>query len=113
MSENFAPVPVQYHVTYQTRRTSHLLHLVLSVMTLGLWLPIWLGVSILNSRPQEQITRVYNQVNPPVAPVGRGRLTNLRTERTHTTGDTKVVIVVAVVAVAAIATPLIIAALGG
>jgi len=29
-------------------QTNHILHLLLSVVTAGLWLPVWLGVSIAN-----------------------------------------------------------------
>lgn len=36
-----------YYLSKQ-KKTSHLLHLVLSVLTLGVWLPIWLLVAISN-----------------------------------------------------------------
>jgi hypothetical protein len=43
-------------VTYQRRRTNHLLHLVLSCLTLGLWLPVWFFVHLWNKRgPREKV----------------------------------------------------------
>lgn len=39
-----------------TRKTSHVLHLILSVITLGLWIPIWITMSLVNSK---KTLRVY------------------------------------------------------
>lgn len=32
-----------------SNRTSHLFHLVMSIITFGLWIPVWLLVAIVNS----------------------------------------------------------------
>ena len=34
------------------QKPNHILHLILSVVTVGLWLPIWLLVGIFRARPQ-------------------------------------------------------------
>jgi len=38
-------------------RTNHVLHLILSVVTLGIWLPLWLIVGISNSIEYARIER--------------------------------------------------------
>jgi hypothetical protein len=35
------------------KHTSHLLHLVLSLITLGIWIPIWILVSLLGGQKQK------------------------------------------------------------
>lgn len=37
--------------------TSHLLHLVLSLLTIGLWVPIWILVTVSNSIERRRIDR--------------------------------------------------------
>lgn len=37
--------------------TNHILHLILSVITFGLWIPVWIIVSIVNSRGNQYITK--------------------------------------------------------
>jgi hypothetical protein len=44
-----AALPAQVTTTL-TVRTNHLVHLILTVVTLGLWAPIWLAVAIRNAR---------------------------------------------------------------
>lgn len=38
-------------------KTNHLLHLVLSILTGGLWLPVWFILSILNSLKRSHYER--------------------------------------------------------
>lgn len=49
------PTEIRYVTVEPKRKTNHILHLLLSVITCGLWLPIWLMVSgttnIRNSQP--------------------------------------------------------------
>ena len=35
--------------------TSHILHLLLTIVTFGFWLIVWIGVTIYNSRKREDI----------------------------------------------------------
>jgi hypothetical protein len=45
-------------VTYQPRRTSHGLHLFLTIITFGAWAPVWILVTILNGlSPQKVVTK--------------------------------------------------------
>jgi len=46
-------------VSRQPRRTSHLFHLVMSVLTLGLWLPVWAVVAILNRVTKDKVVTRY------------------------------------------------------
>lgn len=39
------------------KKTSHLLHIVLSVLTAGLWLPVWALVTVSNSLENSRIDR--------------------------------------------------------
>jgi hypothetical protein len=43
----------------ERHKTNLLLHAVLSIVTAGLWLIVWLGVSIYNTRQRNQIAREY------------------------------------------------------
>ena len=58
-----APLPMRqtYSLSEQERPTSHLLHLVLTILTGGLWGFVWLGVTIWNKSGNRQ--RVYTRVN--------------------------------------------------
>ncbi len=48
----------QQMVTYSKKKTNHVLHVILSVLTLGLWIPVWIGVAIVNSmRKEKSVTR--------------------------------------------------------
>ncbi len=64
--EDNAPiVQVSQNTSVMTpRRTTHWLHLLLTVVTFGLWLPVWIGVSIFtgatnsrSQRPAQQVSR--------------------------------------------------------
>jgi hypothetical protein len=47
-------------VTKQRKKTNHLLHLVLSIITFGLWLPVWLFVHLSNKwGPKEKTVTEY------------------------------------------------------
>jgi len=41
----------------QAQKTSHILHLLLSIITAGLWIPIWILVAISNSIEIAKIDR--------------------------------------------------------
>jgi len=41
----------------QKRKTSHVLHLILSVITFGLWIPVWILVAISNAMHNGQMER--------------------------------------------------------
>ena len=47
-TEQFAPAPQQQVVVVPRRGTNHIFHLLMSLVTLGLWLPVWLIVAISN-----------------------------------------------------------------
>ena len=40
----------------QKHKTNHILHLLISIITAGLWVPIWFMVSITNSISRNQAT---------------------------------------------------------
>lgn len=50
-TEHYAPLVAQPQVR-PLYKTSHGFHLVMSIITLGLWLPVWLLVGIYNSSKQ-------------------------------------------------------------
>ena len=39
------------------KKTSHVLHLVLSLITVGLWIPVWIIVTLSNSIENRRIDR--------------------------------------------------------
>ena len=43
-----------------TKKTNHILHLLLSVCTFGLWIPVWIVVSINNRLESSKIQDVVN-----------------------------------------------------
>lgn len=48
----------QKMVTYSKKKTNHVLHLLLSLVTLGVWIPVWIGIAIVNSmRKEKSVTR--------------------------------------------------------
>jgi len=42
---------------YQKHHTSHVLHLLLSVLTAGLWVPVWLLVAVSNANERQKIEK--------------------------------------------------------
>lgn len=48
----------------QKKSTSHLLHLVLSILTAGLWVVIWLIVALSNSMENSRIDRKIEKGKP-------------------------------------------------
>jgi hypothetical protein len=42
---------------YQDYRTSHVLHLLLSLVTVGLWLPVWVLVALSNRLARRSIRK--------------------------------------------------------
>lgn len=50
-----------------TKKTNHVLHLILSIVTLGWWLPVWLIVAILNQMQKRVLTvDAYGNVSTEV-----------------------------------------------
>lgn len=51
--QHFAPPPMQQTVFvnagYPAKRVNHVLHLILTLLTAGLWLPVWIILAIANS----------------------------------------------------------------
>lgn len=50
-SKSVSRVPVQ---------TNHLLHLVLTILTAGLWAPVWILMTILNSMSRKKVVTRYH-----------------------------------------------------
>jgi len=46
-------------------RTNHVLHLILSLVTLGVWVPVWLLVAVSNSIERGKIERVATDTTYP------------------------------------------------
>lgn len=44
-------------------QTAHLLHLVLSVLTVGLWVPVWLLVTISHAIERGKIDRALERID--------------------------------------------------
>ena len=38
------------------KHTSHLLHLILTIITLGIWLPVWIGISIFGGEKLKHVS---------------------------------------------------------
>lgn len=48
----------QQMVTYSKKKTNHVLHLLLSIVTLGVWIPVWIVIAVVNSmRKEKSVTR--------------------------------------------------------
>lgn len=47
-TDHFAPLPAAVVVSTGTR-TNHVFHLLMTLITLGLWLPVWFIVAIANA----------------------------------------------------------------
>ncbi|WP_345703591.1 hypothetical protein [Pseudonocardia eucalypti] len=61
-------MPVQYMVTNDPPdKVNHVLHLLLTIFTFGLWLPFWIVISALaqNRSDQQRVTTVYGAPPPP------------------------------------------------
>ena len=43
-------------------KTSHVLHLLISVFTLGIWVPVWIIVALSNSIERKKIDRALGKV---------------------------------------------------
>jgi hypothetical protein len=60
-TEHHAPVapPVMYApvAPYVPPGTNHVVHLLLTVFTLGLWAPVWLLIAVQNDRPRRDAIR--------------------------------------------------------
>lgn len=65
VSEVPPPIPVQYVVSYEKPKINHLLHLILTLITFGLWIPVWIGISIYGATTQNQkVSGVYGAAYP-------------------------------------------------
>ena len=47
--------------------TSHILHLLLTIVTFGFWLIVWIGVTIYNSRKREDIDDRFTDIQVKMA----------------------------------------------
>lgn len=47
-TEHFAPAATQ-QVLVMNKGTNHVFHLIMSIITFGLWIPVWIIVAIANS----------------------------------------------------------------
>src|SRR5690625_1898396 len=45
---------IQYYAS-QKKRTSHVLHLILSIITCGLWLPVWLIIGVSHASSNKKL----------------------------------------------------------
>lgn len=50
--------------TYVPRKTNHVLHLILSMGSCGLWLPVWACVAIYNAFTNDKLRTVTQNVQP-------------------------------------------------
>ena len=46
-------------------QTSHVMHLILSILTIGLWVPIWILCAISNSLERSKIDRKLERAERP------------------------------------------------
>lgn len=46
-------------VTWERNRTSHVFHLLMTLLTCGLWLPVWAVVAILNGITKRRVVTRY------------------------------------------------------
>jgi Na+-transporting NADH:ubiquinone oxidoreductase subunit NqrC len=53
-----------YQQTFIPKKTNHLLHLILTIITFGMWSPIWLIVAIVNMATKDTITTLSNAPQP-------------------------------------------------
>ena len=53
-------------VTYTPRKTSHLFHLVMTILTAGLWLPVWMFAAMNATRDRKVVTKTH--VSPAPQP---------------------------------------------
>lgn len=44
------------------KKTSHVLHLILSLVTVGLWIPVWIIVTLSNSIENRRIDREVSKL---------------------------------------------------
>jgi hypothetical protein len=58
-----SPTPVtqapRKAVTWQPNHTSHTFHLLMTLFTCGLWLPVWIVVSIINGVTKRRVVTRY------------------------------------------------------
>lgn len=45
----------RWHITYQPVKTNHLLHLLVTMFTCGLWFPVWMIVWFVNAGKTEPV----------------------------------------------------------
>ena len=54
-----------YQVTTVPRETNHILHLILTMISCGLWAPVWIAMAIINAATNKKITTQTYGVAPP------------------------------------------------
>ncbi|GAA2467985.1 hypothetical protein Ahu01nite_003250 [Winogradskya humida] len=59
-------VPVAYQQSYMPKKTNHVLHLLLTLVTCGFWAPVWLILAIVNANSKDVVT-TYTTGQPPFA----------------------------------------------
>ena len=47
----------------QKYETSHILHLLVSVLTFGAWVPVWLIVALSNANERQKVDRKLKQIH--------------------------------------------------
>lgn len=50
------PSPNIVYVEVQQHKTNHILHLLLSIVTAGLWIPVWIIIAAVNSNRANPVT---------------------------------------------------------
>lgn len=66
MPQGYFSQPQGYWSTqYVPARTNHILHLVLTLVTLGLWLPVWFVVWLYNNSRMVPM-QIWNQLPGPI-----------------------------------------------
>ncbi|WP_213001950.1 hypothetical protein [Winogradskya consettensis] len=55
-----------YQQSYMPKKTNHVLHLLLTLVTCGFWAPVWLILAIVNANSKGVVT-TYTTGQPPLA----------------------------------------------
>jgi hypothetical protein len=55
---------VAYQQSYMPKKTNHVLHLILTLISCGLWAPVWIVMAIINANSKDVVT-TYTAGFPP------------------------------------------------
>lgn len=65
-TEHVKPAPVSAPMVYQNRtvtkvpvQTSHVVHLILTLLTCGLWAPVWIIMAVLNKSQKRRVVSYH------------------------------------------------------